>query len=65
MKITIDRAVLTVSQADGVWSVECAGAHFGHSPYKEIAKAAASRHARQLQDTGHPCQIRVAGEHGF
>jgi hypothetical protein len=41
------------------------GVHFGQSADKEVAKAAASRRARTLQDDGQACQIRVSGEHGF
>jgi hypothetical protein len=41
------------------------GDHFGHSPDKEIAKAAANKQARKLQDEGRPCQVRVSGEQGF
>lgn len=65
MRISPDRAVLTVTRQDGVWRVEHEGETFGHSPDKEIAKAAANRHARQMLDGGRPCQVRVYGEHGF
>jgi hypothetical protein len=65
MRTLVDRAVLTVARHEGVWSVELDGERFGHSPDKEEAKAAANRHARQIQDEGRPCQVRVSGEHGF
>jgi hypothetical protein len=65
MRMLPDRAVLTVTRLDGVWRVEHEGETFGHSPDKEIAKAAANRHARQMQDGGRACQVRVYGEHGF
>ena len=65
MRTSPDRAVLTVTRQDGVWRVESEGETFGHSPDKEIAKAAANRHARQMLDGGRPCQVRVYGEHGF
>lgn len=65
MKMVVDRAVLTVGFADGVWVVEHDGQLFGHSPDKEIAKAAANRQARSMQDGGRPCQVRVRGENGF
>ena len=65
MRMLPDRAVLTVTRHDGVWRVEHEGQTFGHSPDKEIAKAAANRHARQMQDGGRACQVRVYGEHGF
>lgn len=65
MRMTLDRAVLTVARRDGVWAVELGGDLFGHSPDKEIAKAAANRRAREIQDGGGACQVRVSGEHGF
>ena len=65
MRAIPERAVLTVTRNQGVWWVEHEGATFGHSPDKEIAKAAANRHARQMQDQGRPCLVRVHGEHGF
>jgi Uncharacterized protein conserved in bacteria (DUF2188) len=65
MRAIPERAVLTVTRNQGGWWVEHEGATFGHSPDKEIAKAAANRHAREMQDKGRPCQVRVHGEHGF
>lgn len=65
MRANPDRAVLTVNQSNGVWTVEHDGRHFGHSPDKEIAKAAANRQARELMDDGQRCQVRVFGELGF
>jgi hypothetical protein len=56
---------LTVSRSEGVWRVEHDGEHFGHSREKEVAKAAAHRHARSLQDGGRPCQVQVSGEYGY
>ncbi|HEX7885388.1 MAG TPA: hypothetical protein VF474_05380 [Phenylobacterium sp.] len=60
-----DRTVLTVSRLEGVWRVEYGGESFGHSPDKEVAKAAANRHARSMLDEGKPCQVRVQGELGY
>jgi hypothetical protein len=60
-----DRAVLTVTRHEGVWQVEHDGETFGHSADKEVARAAATRRARQLMDGGRHCQLRVYGEHGF
>jgi len=57
--------VLSVVRHDGAWAVELDGDYFAHSSDKEIAKAAANKHARQMQDGGRPCQVRVSGEHGF
>ncbi len=65
MRINLDRAVLTVSRQSGFWSVEFDGQVFGQSIDKEVTKAAANKRARQMQDSGRPCQIRVSGEHGF
>jgi hypothetical protein len=61
----IERAVLTVMRhADG-WVVDQDGEHFGHSRDKEVAKASANKRARQIQDSGGQCQVRVSGELGF
>jgi len=65
MRMTPERAVLTVTQHEGVWRVEFEGKTFGHSTDKEVSKAAATRRAREMQDHGHACQLRVYGEHGF
>ena len=65
MRADLDRAVLTVLRHDGGWAVEHEGEHFGHSADKEVAKASAHKRARQMQDGGRPCQVRVTGEHGF
>ena len=65
MKIGQDRAVLTVIRHEGVWVVEHEGDLFGHSPDKEIAKATANKKARQMQDGGRACLVRISGEHGF
>lgn len=65
MRMITERAVLTVLRHDGGWSVEHDGVYFGQSVDKEVAKAAANRLARSLQDDGRACQIRVSGEHGF
>ncbi len=50
---------------EGGWAVEYGEERFGHSPDKEVAKAFAYKRARQLQDGGRPCQIKVIGESGF
>jgi hypothetical protein len=65
MKMIIGRAVLTVRRHQGAWAVELDGEVFGHSPDREIAKAAASRRAREMQEAGRACQVRVCGETGF
>ena len=65
MQKGLERAVLTVEFRDGVWAVELDGDTFGHSPEKDVAKAAANKRAREVQDKGRPCQVRVSGELGF
>lgn len=65
MRMNSDRAVLTVLRHDGSWVVEHEGEHFGHSRDKEVAKASANKRARQMQDSGRACQVRVSGELGF
>jgi hypothetical protein len=65
MRADLDRAVLTVLRQAGAWVVEHEGEHFGHSSEKEVAKACAHKRARQIQDGGRACQVRVVGEHGF
>lgn len=65
MRSDLDRAVFTILRHEGAWAVEYGGEHFGHSADKEIAKAFAYKRARQLQDGGKACQVRVIGEHGF
>jgi hypothetical protein len=61
----VERCVFTVIRHDGVWAVESAGEFFGHSVDKEVAKAAANKRARVVQEGGRPCQVRVSGETGF
>jgi hypothetical protein len=65
MRMTLDRAVLTVLRHEGAWAVELDGELFGQSRDREVSKAAANRRAREMQDAGRPCQVRVAGETGF
>jgi hypothetical protein len=65
MRTPSDRAVLTVLRYEGAWAVEFDGEVFGMSADKEIANAAAHRRARQMQDSGRPCQVRISGEAGF
>ncbi|MFZ5719084.1 MAG: hypothetical protein ACOY5Y_06395 [Pseudomonadota bacterium] len=65
MRNAPERSVLTVVRHEGVWCVEHDGRAFGHSPEKNVAKAAASRHARELFDAGTPCQVKVWGELGW
>ena len=65
MRMISDRAILTVLRHAGSWVVEHDGEHFGHSPDKEIAKAFAHKRARQMQDSGRACQVRVNGDVGY
>ena len=62
MKMPQDRAILTVTRVEGVWRVEHEGEPFGHSREKAVAEAAARRFAREMQDAGRPCQVRVLGD---
>jgi hypothetical protein len=65
MKMITERAVLTVLRHEGAWAVELDGELFGQSRDREIAKAAAYRRAREMQDSGRACQVRISGETGF
>jgi hypothetical protein len=65
MRTIQDRAVLTVLRDGEYWAVELEGERFGQSSDKEVAKASANKRARQMQDGGRACQVRVCGEHGF
>jgi hypothetical protein len=62
---TIDRVVLTLARNAGVWSVDLEGGAFGHSFDKEVARAAAIKRARDIQDGGRACEVRVMGEPFF
>ena len=59
------RIVITVCRNDGLWAAEEAGVFFGASVDKDIAKASATKRARERMGQGHACQIRISGEHGF
>lgn len=48
-----------------LWAVECAGEHFGHARDKSEVKATANKRARQMQDGGQACLVRVIGENGY
>lgn len=65
MRDVLDRAVLTVIPHEGRWAVEHEGEFFGHSAEKEVAKAYANKRARQYQDGGRACLVRIHGEQGF
>jgi len=65
MRDILDRAVFTVLRHDGHWAVEHEGEFFGHSADKEVARAFATKRARQCQDGGRACQVRVHGELGY
>lgn len=60
-----DRTVFTVARHLEGWAVEHDGVITDMSADKEVAKAAANKRAREAQDRGQPCQVRVSGEHGF
>jgi|EndMetStandDraft_7_1072992.scaffolds.fasta_scaffold1758406_1 hypothetical protein len=65
MQKGLERAVLTVAPHQDGWAVELDGDVFGHSRDKEVVKATAHKRARQMQDDGRPCQVRVSGESFF
>jgi hypothetical protein len=65
MQKILDRAVFTVTRDRELWAVEHLGEHFDHALDKSEAKASANKRARQAQDSGRPCQVRVAGETGY
>lgn len=65
MRMDIDRAVLTIMRHAGSWVVEQDGEHFGRTDNREAAMAFANRRAREIQDAGRACQVRVSGEQGF
>ena len=65
MRMIPDRAILTVVRHEGSWMVELDGEMFDPCLDKEIAKAAANKRAREMQDGGRPCQVRVSGELGY
>lgn len=49
-------------RVEGVWLVEHNGERFGRSPEKAVAQAYAHKHAREMQDAGRACQLRIQGE---
>lgn len=65
MRMLPDRAVFTVQRHNGQWAIEHDGEYSDHADDKEVVKAAANKRARNAQDGGRPCQVRVTGEHGF
>jgi len=65
MRMISDRVVLTVQRLEGGWVVEMGGELFGQSQDQDVAKAAANRRIREMQDAGRACQLRVKGEVGY
>jgi hypothetical protein len=65
MKDTLERSIIMVVKHGGQWAVEHEGRYFGHDVDKDVARAAAHRHAREMQDKGRPCQVRISGEGGY
>lgn len=64
-RIEIQREIFAVIRHEGGWAVEHDGELFDHAHDKEECKAAANKRARAAIEEGRPCQVRVAGEHGF
>jgi hypothetical protein len=65
MRLALDREIISVVRSEGLWLVEHRGERFGHSREKQVAQAHAHKRARDVQDAGGACQLRVHGEHGF
>ena len=65
MRDTQQRTVLTIGKHGEAWIVEMDGEVFGRSPDKEVCKATANKRARQMQDSGRACVVRISGEAGF
>jgi len=59
------RVILTVSPHEDGWAVEQDGSYSDQSANKEEAKAAATKQARRLIDSGMPCQVIVQGDVGY
>lgn len=62
MREVPNRAILSVVRREGVWSVELEDERFGHSPDQQVARAAAHRRAREMQDRGVACRVNVQGD---
>ena len=60
-----NRTILRVMRHEGGWAVEEDGQFFGHSYDREVAKAHASKRARELHDVHRGCQVRMNGEAGY
>jgi hypothetical protein len=65
MQKTLVRTVFTVTRDRELWAVEHLGEYFDHSIDKSEAKASANKRARESQDKGNACQVRVSGETGY
>jgi hypothetical protein len=65
MRTLLPRSVFTVMRNREVWAVEHHGEYFDHSSDKSEVKASANKRARQAQDAGLPCQVRITGESSF
>lgn len=65
MRTSPSRAVFTITRNRELWAVEYLGEYFDHSADKSEARAAANKRARQAQDAGQACQVRVIGEAGY
>lgn len=65
MKISQDRIVFTVTRDRELWAVEHLGEYFDHSSDQNEARASANKRAREAQNSGAACQVRVSGETGY
>lgn len=65
MKIPQGRIVFTVTRDRELWAVEHLGEYYDHSRDKNEARASANKRAREAQNSGAACQVRVSGETGY
>jgi hypothetical protein len=65
MRTELARIIFTVTRDRELWAVEHLGEYFDHTREKSEAKASANKRAREAQDAGRPCQVRVTGEVGY
>jgi hypothetical protein len=65
MRAVVARSIFTVTRNRDLWAVEHLGEYFDHSMDKSEARASANKRARQAQDAGQACQVRVSGETGY
>lgn len=60
-----DRVVLRVGPHENGWAFEQEGEWLCQSANREEARAAATKQARMLMDSGRACQVVMHGELGY